>query len=321
MKSLTVEIILVLIFALGVMVMYMPEISIITGRAVQGAVRWIREMPRKAEERNRETVPEGLNEEIIHLLQITMDSGSKRALAVFWTISAAGPAAFFAIMREKLEPALIMAVCAFLGAMPAILLAGRLKKMRVKNSKEGKILLSELIDNYKINYFNMQQAVEITAMTIEEAPNCKRLLFNLSKGLNRAGSSGEIRKLLEDFKFSIGTSWASILADNMFFALSSGIKVTAAMEDLLQTVAKAEKIEEYARRDNNESVLILKYMAPICYLLTVIGGIKYFGLTTGEFVKFQFGTEAGLAWFTVSVLTYAAALVIKEFLTKSKLDL
>ena len=62
MKSLTVEIILVLIFALGVMVMYMPEISVITGRAVQGAVRWRREMQRKAEERNRETDPESLNE-------------------------------------------------------------------------------------------------------------------------------------------------------------------------------------------------------------------------------------------------------------------
>lgn len=67
------------------------------------------------------------------------------------------------------------------------------------------------------------------------------------------------------------TSWAGVLADNMYLALTSGIRVTEAMEDLVNTVSKAREVDELTNRENNEAGLILKYLAPLCYIMTVVG--------------------------------------------------
>lgn len=262
-----------------------------------------------------------LVESVKRLLQVTFALNSKTAFWGFWAASTVLPAVFLAGMITRAPIGTVVCAALFIAALPTIILLVRLQALRAASSKEGEILLTELLDNYKINYFNMQQAVEVTALSIEEAPNCKRLLFNLSKGLNRAAGSSEIKGFLQDFRFAIGTSWAGVLADNIYFALVSGVKVTAAMEDLIKTVSKAKEVEEYARRENNEATLILKYLAPGCYFLTVIGGIKYFGLTPREFFHYQFETEAGLGWFTACVLTYSIGMVAKKFLTKGKLDL
>lgn len=318
----TVEIILIGLLLLGAVVLYMPDIRLacdVAGQRIKLSLSGF-----KAKDIGQIKYGEGeagLNESIRRLLQITFGIGHPRAVAVFWIVSLIPPLILFMVVKGRASSLPVIGLCIFTAALPSLLMLGRLQTLRISSSREGKILLTELIDNYKINYFNMQQAVEITAANIEEAPNCRRLLFNLSKGLNRASGSREIKALLNDFKFSIGTSWASVLADNMYFALSSGIKVHSAMEDLLKTVAKAEEVEERANRENNEAGLILKYLAPICYLLTVIGGIRYFGLTAEKFLTYQFKTAAGLGWFIMSAFTYAAGIMAKRFLTRSKLDL
>ncbi len=317
-----VEIILISLLLLGIVVLYMSDIRFACNAAGQRIKLSLNGF--KGEDIDQSEYGEGeagLNESIRRLLQITFNIGHPRAVAAFWIVSLIPPLILFMAVKGRASGLPVIGMCVFTAALPSLLMLGRLQTLRISSSREGKILLTELIDNYKINYFNMQQAVEITAANIEEAPNCRRLLFNLSKGLNRASGSREIKALLNDFKFSIGTSWASVLADNMYFALSSGIKVHSAMEDLLKTVAKAEEVEERANRENNEAGLILKYLAPICYLLTVIGGIRYFGLTAEKFITYQFNTAAGLGWFITSVFTYAAGIVAKRFLTRNKLDL
>lgn len=227
----------------------------------------------------------------------------------------------FLILNKHIETGLMIAVCSFAFLLPILLLLCRLQLVRVKASREGEILLTELIDNYKINYYNMQQAIEVTALTIKEAPKSKRLLFNLTKGLNTVSRQEEIRNLLNDFEFALGTSWAVVLADNMFFALASGIRVTAAMEDLVNTVSQARKVSEYAKRENNESSLILKYLIPACYMLTIFGATEFFGLTLNEYMKYQFMTTVGMEWFVTSLLMYLIGVFLNFFLSKSKLDL
>jgi len=167
----------------------------------------------------------------------------------------------------------------------------------------------------------MQQAIEDTAKTIEEAPSSRKLLFNLSKGLNTASNSEGIRTILDEFEYGLGTSWASVAADNMYFALVSGIRVTAAMEDLVKTLSQARKVAEYAKRENNESLLILKYLVPCCFVLTGVGATGYFGLSIEEYLTYQFMTTAGMSWFMISLLVYAAGLFLAFFLSKTKLDL
>lgn len=266
-------------------------------------------------------MPTGINEGIRRLLKICFGYDSKYLSYVFWIVTLTFPAIVLFTTVNMLPNLLRFFLSLTVAVLPLMLLLAKLQTIRIRSSKEGKMLIIELLDNYKIHYYNMQHAVEITAATIEEAPNCKRLLFNLSKGINRASSNEEIKDLLVDFKYAIGTSWSGILTDNIYFALSSGIRVEAAMEDLVDTLSMAEEVEEKSKRENNEAGLVLKYLVPVCYLLTFVGAVKFFGLTPKSFFHYQFGTEAGISWFVIIVIMYIASLAAQFFLTRSKLDL
>ncbi len=266
-------------------------------------------------------MPEGLNQIVRRLIKITLGIDSKYVIYCFWLMTTMFPFAVAVLTYGLITDVLRIALVIIVSVLPLTFLLARLQTLRIKSSKEGKLLIIDILDNYKIHYYNMQHAIEITASTIEEAPNCKKLLFNLSKGLNRVSGNEQIKSLLEEFKYAIGTSWAGVLTDNIYFALSSGIRVDVALEDLINAVAMAEEVEEKSKRENNEAGLILKYLVPVCYLFTFIGAIKFFGLTPREFFHYQFGTEAGISWFVAIVIMYISSLIAKFFLTQNKLDL
>ena len=266
-------------------------------------------------------MPEGFNQIIRRLIKITIGIDYKYSGHIFMIFTFFIAVFVATITYRQISNILRSILILIFSLLPMIILLARLQRLRVKSSREGKRLVIELLDNYKIYYYNMQHAIEITASTIEEAPNCRRLLFNLSKGLNRVTGSEDIRALLVDFKYAIGTSWAGILTDNIYFSLTSGIKVDVALADLIESIAMAEEVEERSKRENNEVGLILKYLVPICYILTYIGAIKVFGLTNGEFIYYQFKTVTGISWFVSIVVMYIISLIAKFFLTQNKLDI
>lgn len=315
-----VELLLTIVSVIGVGVFYWAEIEAFC----QGLkIRSIGNYLPKADETIGDIyyMTEGLNQGISRLIKITTGVDWKYSVLCFWLITVIITATAAILTFGFIKGVLRLLLVSVIALMPLVLLLARLQALRIKNSKEGKILIIELLDNYKIHYYNMQHAVEVTALTIEEAPNCKKLLFNLSKGLNRASGSDQIKELLVDFKYAVGTSWAGILADNIFFALSSGLRVDVALEDLINSIAMAEEVAEKSKRENNEAGLIIKYLVPGCYLLTIVGAVKFFGLRPGEFFYYQFCTEAGISWFSAIIVMYIVSLIAKFFLTQSKLDL
>ncbi len=311
-----IETMMVLSLLTGAAVFFWQEIMCISGWSTLKLKEKIIDKTNSSPERTPD-----LNESIRRMINITFGTDEKWTVLLFWAVTFVPAIAALYFMAGRLPITITICAVAFFAAVPLLAILARLNRLRRKSSREGLILLTELLDNYKINYFNIQQALEVTAANIEEAPNCRRLLFDLSKGLNTASGNRDIKRLLDDFKFAVDTSWAGILADNMYFALTSGIRITEAMEDLIKTLAKAAEAEEMASRENNESGLIIRYMVPACYFLTLIGGIKYFGLSLEKFIYYQFGTEAGLMWFTISAVTYGAAICIRSFLAVKKLDL
>ncbi|MDD6880928.1 MAG: hypothetical protein PUE18_05070 [Firmicutes bacterium] len=319
-----IELFLTIICLLGLILFYREEMKSICLNVKNKIICWLIGF-KSVEDTDyieaSEAMTGSINDGIRRLLAITLGIGTKKGVFLFWTVTLLPPAVLYVLGRGMLSGCLMFASMLLFNALPLTLILVHLQGIRVRSSKEGKILLGELLDNYKINYYNMQQAVEITALTIEDAPVCKKLLFNLSKGINRTTRIEDIRVMLDDFKYAIGTSWANILTDNMYFALTSGIRVEVAMEDLVSTISKAEEVEERAKRENNDSELILKYLAPCCYFLTVAAAIKIFGLTWNEFLNYQFATTAGVGWFMIIVITYICSLLMKFFLTQRKLDI
>ena len=189
------------------------------------------------------------------------------------------------------------------------------------SSMEGEVLVTEILNHYKIHYCNMQEAIETAALHMEDAPHSRQLLLNLSRGLQKASTAAEMKGLMEDFRFSIGTSWASILTEDMYLACSSGLRVTDSLSDLAASMREARKLEELNRRENNEARLILKYLVPAGSLLMTVGGVRFFGLSMEEFLRYQFRTGPGITWFLLTFVTYLAAIFVHLLLSRRKFDL
>jgi hypothetical protein len=107
----------------------------------------------------------------------------------------------------------------------------------------------------------------------------------------------------------------------MYFSLIHGIRVEEALEDLAGTLKSARKVEEYSKRENNESALMIRFMVPLTYLMTAYIGIVFFGFGTKKFLEYQFGTEVGATWFTIFIIVYTTSYMVNSFLSKNKLDL
>lgn len=217
----------------------------------------------------------------------------------------------------------LMAVCCglFMAVMPYCALYLRLHNQRVTRSREGDILVQELLNNYKIHDYNMKEAIEITAVEIEGAPNGRKVLFQLARGLQSAVTAEDVEQILAVFRYSIDTTWGNVLAENIFFAHIFGIRVDTALEDLLAGITKSREVVEHGRRENNEARLMLKYLVPVSFLLSVVCACKYFGFTPAKYIKYQFGTAVGLNGFLIMSMIYGAGLVINGFFSREKMDI
>lgn len=262
-----------------------------------------------------------LKHHLFFLLRVTMGLGTEKSLKAFEIISVSSALLIFSLLFLKIRLELALAAALFVLCMPYFCLRIKLSKIRIESSREGEILVTELLNYYKMSYFNMQQAIEKAAAEIEDAPVSRILLMNLAAGLNKAGTEAEIKRLMEEFKFSINTSWGNVLASNMLFALISGTEVSEALGDLTYTVRNARKIAEYSKRENNEAAVMLRYLTPASYAFTVAAATGFFGLSMHKYIYYQFKTEVGLTWFVIFLIVYLGGLLLNSFLENSRLDI
>ncbi len=319
------EVILFLLLISGTASLFWEILTDIAIRLRQCAASWYNslkraELPVFAEQ----TVPSTdgrLTHHIKLLLQLTLGIGSEKGLRVFGVLCGCCGGLVILLLGHRVSMRLALSAALLAMVFPYAGLQLMLQQKRNAASREGEILLTELLENYKICQFHMRDAIELTAQTMEEAPNARRLLFSLSKGLNRGLDDAQTRRMLEEFRLSIHTSWANILTANLSFALLSAAEITEALQDLTETMVQARKVDEYAKRENQEAGMMLRWLAPVCYLLTVIGGIFCFRLSPGQFLHYQLETQMGLTWLVLSGMLYGSGLLLYGFLRRGRLDL
>ena len=237
-------------------------------------------------------------------------------LSIF-TCIAAGVFTYF-VMTPKVAPlAAIIGLCT-----PLVYYRGKLQEIRNAASQEGETLATELLNNYKIYHYNMLEAIRNSAETItNDAPNSKRMLIELSYQLNTVSSEEDIKKAVDHFRFGIDTTWAALLATNIELAQIEGIRVTHAMEDLIQSIIKARKTLEESKRQGSEGRRMLKFLVPCIYGITVISAHSVFGMTYAEFFHNQFRTETGSTWFLIVCITYLFSILFSAYINKDKMDI
>ena len=206
-------------------------------------------------------------------------------------------------------------------AIPYAVLTFKLSGKRAKGSREAVVLVQELTNNYQINSCNMREAIEATAISIEASATVKRVMINLAKNLNNASSSKEIGEAVENFRYAFGTAWADILSANIFIAVYRGIRVENSLRDLGKSIANSKKIVEHSRRQGYEARIMIRYMMPICMLMTIISARMFFGMSIGEYMLNQFSNKSSMYWLLTSIFLYLGACFTDMFFASRKMDL
>ena len=209
----------------------------------------------------------------------------------------------------------------FLAGLPYFVLQAQLHEKRVSRSREGDVLVQELLNYYQICEYHMAEALERTAMSLEEAPLGKRLFLQLAKDLQNAVTRKEAEDLLAEFRYAFDTVWGNILASNILFAHLYGVRVDGALKDLLYCMVQSRKAVEYSRRENHEARMMLIWLTPVSFLLSVFFACRFFDFTLVKFFTYQLGTALGLQWFCSMAFCYIISLLIHVFLAKEKMDI
>lgn len=232
-------------------------------------------------------------------------AGAGTAFALYWKEGAA----------FSCGAGLFAAVC------PYLFLRAGLTSRRAENSKEGDILIRELLSSYKICGKNMKEAVEFTAGGLDGAPRSKALLLEMARGFNQEYTPEGIRSVLEDFRYSLDTAWSLALTTSIYYGHVQGADVSESLEDLQTSLVRSRKVAEDAKRENSEPQMLLKFLAPAVWVLAAVSARVFFDFPLLKFIRYQFGTAIGLRWFVICLILFTAGLLADAFLSNEKMDL
>jgi len=196
----------------------------------------------------------------------------------------------------------------------------KLRTIRVEGSYEAEKLISELINQYKINYYNMVEAVEACIPYLKDCPYSQNIMFRLSLGLKQYKTEEELQEVLKEFTYSINTEWIKMLSNNIYLAVEDGFNVIVSMEDILNELRSAKADLEESKRLNSESFAMIKYMTLAFYLITLYIAVKYFDFTVKKFFQYQLFTSIGLKYLVAILFLTLINFVIMYAFKKQKFD-
>jgi len=213
---------------------------------------------------------------------------------------------------------LVMAAAA--GAAPFILLHVKLEKERSHASFEAEQLVVSILNKYRISHFNMEEAMEAVIEDVTDLTLTKKMLFQLLIRMRTTKSREEMRDATGIFAYNIGTNWAKMLANNIFQAQSKGMNVVVSLEDILSQLREARALAEERKRNNLESVILVKLFCPGAYLLFAYFAIDKFDLGVTGFLYNQFLTRQGLILFFYFLLLFFTGYLLLELVQNKKFD-
>ncbi|MGD9679234.1 MAG: hypothetical protein AB7V16_12910, partial [Vulcanibacillus sp.] len=189
-----------------------------------------------------------------------------------------------------------------------------------EGSHEGIFLITELLNQYKINYHNMIEAIDKTICYLENAPYTKNLLFKMSIRLKES-TNKELEDIINDFVYALNTNWAIMLSNAIYLSIENGTNVTTALQDIIDDLKMVKKSFEENKRINIEGFSILKYLSPGLFILTIYFAIEYMDFTLDKYIHYQFNTSTGLKYFTIICVLSFLNVAISVYFKKKKFDL
>lgn len=205
--------------------------------------------------------------------------------------------------------------------VPYMILRIRMFSIRVESSYEGEFLITELINQYKLNHFNMVEAIEATVKYVKDSPRSKKMLFIMSIKIKSYKDKDELHEILDGFTYAINTEWSRMLANNLMLAIEEGFEVTSGLLDIQNELKRAKSAYEKSERNTSEGFIMVKLVLPILYCLTVYLSVKHFGFTIGKFAQYQMLTSTGIKMFMMNLFLYLLNVLLMIVFKKRKFDI
>lgn len=270
---------------------------------------------------NNKKIKNRFVEHIEMLLSITYNFNSSYYLIFFFLISTFLFCVSFIVFLNSGKHILINILLSILiGLLPYLTLKIRLYNIRVLSSYEAEGLITELISQYKINHFNMIEAIDKTIPKISEQPYSQKALFKLSIAIKQYQDEKDLENIINEFNYNINTSWSFLLANNLFLSIGQGDDVYEALEDILDELKDLKRIFEKNKQYNNETLIMIKYVTPLIYLLSVYTMFAIFGFDIDKFINYQFNDPIGLKFFVLIISFIGLNYFIYIFLKRQKND-
>ena len=259
--------------------------------------------------------------EINRLILVSTNNNSRLFINSFYFVSILlFILALFATINAHFNFLLSIAFSIFTGLLPYIFLKIRLRKIRVSASWEAQITITELINQYKINFLNMFEALRKTETILYNNSYTKKAIIRLVKDLSIYQTKDDLQKAIDDFVYAFDTQWAIELGNNIYLSIEYGDNVSDSLDNLINELKDLNDIAEDRKKLNNESFIMIKFATPISYIGTVFVIFKNFHFTFIKFIEYQFINQLGLKFFILTILSIIFNFIIYDIFKKQKND-
>lgn len=255
------------------------------------------------------------------LLSVTLNNKTPYAIYTFILVSTTLFILTIIFMFNSGNQLFINLLFAFVvAAIPYLILRVKLHNIRINSSYEANALITELNNQYKINFLNMIEAIDHTIPRLNKQPYSKKALTRFSLAIKQYRNSSELEEIIKEFNYSIDTAWSMLLATNLFLSIEYGDDVRESLDDIIEDLKDLKNISEKNKQYNHESFMIIKYIAPATYIFSVLAMFYIFGFNINKFIDYQFNNPMGLKFFILVIFFIAINYLIYFLIRKPKND-
>lgn len=207
-------------------------------------------------------------------------------------------------------------VAFFCTLLPFIFLKFKLRLIQSKGSYEAIIIISEILNQYKIYNHSILESLDHTAKYLPDDLVSKKCMLRLCIRIKHFRSDEELHKILDDFSYSIGTNWSVILSQSLYVAITESFDITSSLEGLLKQVSIVDNNLKYGKKLTNEGFILAKYFAPALYLFMAFIILRMLNINFKLFMFYQFRDE-GLKFIIIIIIVFFVC-ILEEYLYENK---
>ncbi len=305
-----IELSIYMIFAAGALLFMWSDVELLIGRyRLRHRLRAVRSADKK--------LPGPLRY-IYGLIDVSFESeAGKRFFLIFEGVLFI---ASYILSYRNYSFAAALPVSALSVSMPVLVLASRLEAGRAEASLEGMSLVSELHRQYRINGFNIYEAIEKTALYEGGHRLSSKRLCSLLMRLRSACGAVELREAVDRFVFSYGSFWAKMLGQCIRLSIERGCDISAALSDLARQLREANKLDEKRKALNAEASRMTLLLIPLMYLGCMAVSVFYLGIKASALLRNQFLDPTGFLLFLVCAFLFLINILLIYMISNSRLD-